>query len=408
MVTTAANNLQENGVRAVSSDRPIKIAIACSGLGHISRGIETWAADMGTALTRAGADATLFQGAGTPAQNWQVVIRCKRRFDRDVQAWAKRLARLGGWRYGCASGYQIEQSSFSRGLWPKIRREYDILHVQDPWIAYVFERLHKLGLSKPQVILAHGTEEGPEFLSKFTNLQHLAPCYLDDWGKHCPPTQRNFAVPNFVDIDTFRPGDQQVARAAWQLPKDHIVVLCVAAIKKHHKRIDYLIQEFARFADQTSGPATLVVAGGRETQTDEVIAMGREMLGDRVRFLEGVPRVKMPSLFQAADIFTLASLHEMMPIALLEALSSGLPVACNDTPTLRWMAGPAGQLTDISKEGALADQLARLASGDRLGVFSANARAQAESQFSEAVVIEQIRQMYREIVTGRAPAQKDN
>jgi 1,2-diacylglycerol 3-alpha-glucosyltransferase len=269
--------------------------------------------------------------------------------------------------------------------------------VQDPWIAYVFERLHRLGVSKPRVILAHGTEEDASFLRHFSYLQHLAPCYLEDWRKDSPPNQRNFAVPNFVDINTFQPGDTGQSRAAWNLPEDHLIVLCVAAIKKHHKRVDYLIREFARFAQGFEKPATLVVAGGREAQTDEVIALGREMLGERVRFLEGVSREKMPSLFQAADLFALASLHEMMPIALLEALASGLPVACNDTPTLRWMAGPAGELTDISREGALADQLRKLADGNGKTAFSKKAREQAENHFSEAVVIEQMRRMYQNV-----------
>ena len=49
----------------------------------------------------------------------------------------------------------------------------------------------------------------------------------------------------------------------------------------------------------------------------------------------------------------------VVPIALLEALASGLPVACNSTPTLEWMAGPAGRLTDITSDGALADQFVR-------------------------------------------------
>lgn len=381
----------------------MRIAIACSGLGHINRGIESWAADMGRALHRNGADITLFQGAGEATQPWQRVIPCRRRFDPGVQRWTKRLARLGGWRYGCGSGYQMEQTSFSLRLLPQIRARYDILHVQDPWIAYLFERWHRMGFSRPSVVLAHGTEEGPEFLRKFESLQHLAPCYLEEWETHRPSWQKSFAIPNFVSTDTFCPGDRQKACADWDLPQDQLIVLSVAAIKRHHKRIDCLIEEFARFAEAYERPATLVVAGGREAQTDEVISMGKERLGDRVKFLVGVDRSKIPDLLRAADIFALASLHEMMPIAVLEALASGLPIACNDTPTLRWMAGPAGRLSDIAQPGALANQLREISDPAIRAALGKNARRQAETLFSEPVVIEQVQQMYLDVVRSGKP-----
>src|SRR5260370_32871479 len=88
-----------------------RVAIASSGLGHIPRGIETWAADTARALRRAGQDVTLFQGAGVPTEEWQQVVPCARRFEPAAQQWVRRLRRLGGWRYGLVSGYQGEQTT---------------------------------------------------------------------------------------------------------------------------------------------------------------------------------------------------------------------------------------------------------------------------------------------------------
>jgi glycosyltransferase involved in cell wall biosynthesis len=122
------------------------------------------------------------------------------------------------------------------------------------------------------------------------------------------------------------------------------------------------------------------------------------MLGDQVMFLEGVNRDRMSELFQTANVFALASLHEMMPIALLEALASGLPIACNDTPTMRWMAGPAGALTDIAVERALAAQIEHLSHPTVNDAFSRAARAHAESTFSETAVIQQYLDMYHQVM----------
>lgn len=273
------------------------------------------------------------------------------------------------------------------------------MHVQDPQIALIMEILHRRGLSRPNVILAHGTEEPPEFLSKFSNLQHLAPCYLEDWERHKIRGHNAFAIPNFVDTNLFSPGDRASARNLLGLPQKCLIVLCVAAIKKGHKRIDVLVKEFDLFRKQYSGSATLVVAGARETETDEVRNVGNAVLGDNVRFIEGASRDKMPALYRAADIFAMASLHEMMPIAMLEALSTGLPVCCNSTPVMNWMTGAAAVTADIREQGALASQmLAAATDPDVRRTRGEAARNQAVRLFSANAVIGQMIEMYREVM----------
>ena len=121
-------------------------------------------------------------------------------------------------------------------------------------------------------------------------------------------------------------------------------MLSVAAIKRAHKRIDYLVREFAALGGKRPDwPVWLVVAGGRDEHSDELMTWGRELLGDRVRFLPNYPRERMPELYRAADLFVLCSLKEMMPIALLEATASGLPSLVNRHPVVEWMVGRAAR-----------------------------------------------------------------
>jgi glycosyltransferase involved in cell wall biosynthesis len=272
--------------------------------------------------------------------------------------------------------------------------------VQDPWVARVLDVMHRKGWSRPRVILAHGTEETPEELKKFSFLQHLAPCYFDEWKPQQPARQLAFAVPNFIDTEVFRPGAREEARALWGLPADSLVVLSVAALKKHHKRCDYLISEFAAFRESFPRPAVLVMAGGWEQETAEIVALGKSLLGDSLLVLQSLDRARMPSLYQAADLFAIASLHEMMPIAVLEALSSGLPITCNRTPVLEWMAGPAGVPGDISQPGGLVAQWQRLSDPHFRAQCSAAARRHAEDTFSEAAVLRQIFDMYDQVMRG--------
>ena len=100
----------------------MKIAVASSGLGHVARGIETWARDTACALAQAGVDVTLFCAGQVNASARTVVLPSLRRGD----AAAGRAAVYSpgwSWRWQLKSDYGWEQLSFWRHLWPHLRRE---------------------------------------------------------------------------------------------------------------------------------------------------------------------------------------------------------------------------------------------------------------------------------------------
>lgn len=373
-----------------------RVAIACSGLGHIHRGIEAWAEDLASALHRAGVDVTLFQGAGECEPRAQRVP-CLRRFGKPAR-WSSGLLRhFGLWRYGCGSPADVEQSTFSLGLWRRIRRTYDVLHVQDYWIGRHLTAMNRVGLSRPAVIVGNGTGADPEQQKFFRYVQHLTPAQMDAWAPHRKENQRAFMIPNFLNTTLFQPGDRNLERRKWRFPEDAFVVLAVAAIRKRFKRTDYLITELHRFAEAYNGPVMLVLAGAREAETGELVALAKQLLGDRVRILENVPRQDMPSLYRTADVAVMASLEEVFGIAFLEAMSCGIPVLAHDTPAMRWVAGQAGCFADFSQPGALASALQHFRTSGILAKLAQAARPHVDANFSEHAVIPQIVQMYREV-----------
>jgi len=211
----------------------LRIAIACSGLGHIQRGIESWAADLAQALRRSGVDVTLFGGAGLKGINVTALPTLRRT---GLAAWAvaSGARHLGGWRYGLGSPYDVEQTRFSIALWQRIRCDFDILHVQDPLIAIWLDRAHRLGLSRPKVVYANGTGEGTQVMQRFRYLQLLTPAAAEAWTPQRPDGQMVFTIPNFVDDTHFCPGNQAAARRSFGLPPHSTVILCSAAIRRYH------------------------------------------------------------------------------------------------------------------------------------------------------------------------------
>jgi glycosyltransferase involved in cell wall biosynthesis len=371
--------------------------VACSGLGHILRGVEAWADDLAGALRRRSVDVTLF-GAGISAGGATTVLPCFRRSSPAAHRLAAFFRHIGGWRYGLGSDYEVEQLSFSLSLWPRIRRGYHILHIQDPLIGLIFDQLNRLHLSLPHTIFANGTGTGSARVRRFSTLQHLTPFAQSQWAATKPPRQCDYVVPNFVNTDTFATGHRAVARRSFDLQEDVFIVLCTAAINKFHKRVDYLIKEFSTYSRAREQKVMLVIAGAREEETDELVALARGLAGDRVRFFFNVPRARMPDLYRAADVFALCSLHETFGIVLLEAMASGLPVICHDAPSFRWIVGPAGIFPDMARQGALSEALLAMAQPHRREVLAASARPHVVAKFSETVVVDQVLDMYRGVL----------
>ncbi len=374
----------------------MKIAVASSGLGHVARGIETWALDTANALRARDVDVTLF--AGAEGVEGAIALPCWQRYDTRAQTFAK-LSPPFTWRWGFKNAYGWEQWRFWKSLEGVLRDgDFDVLHVQDPMVAYWCNAARRKGRLKTREILAHGTEESTDFRARFDFVQELAPWHLAQ-ARHSlsdETTQHWSAIPNFVDIDVFRPPakpeERASARARFSLPEDVLVVGCVAAIKRDHKRIDYLIRECAA----AQRDLHLVVAGSRQQDTDALVQLAKELLGSRVSVLQDVSRDDMEVLYRTFDVFVLTSLFEMMPIALLEALSSGLPCLVNDHAVLKWMAGDAAVVA-MSDEGALAARLEAL-SDDAIIAAGTASRERAVASFSKAAVIEQYLAYYNDVL----------
>src|SRR5262249_46649471 len=155
-------------------------AIAASGLGHIARGVEAWAADLGRALASRGQDVTLFKGGGRAEDSYERVIPCWQQSERRTKRLLEWLPSRGAGRLGLGTRHQVEQTTFAMGLIRRLRRDRtDILHVQDPLVARLVQRARRVGLVRTATILAHGTEESLEFLNRIHFLQHLAPWHLE-------------------------------------------------------------------------------------------------------------------------------------------------------------------------------------------------------------------------------------
>lgn len=375
----------------------MRIAVACCGLGHVTRGIEVWARDLAHGLSQAGVEVALFKGAGRPQEPYEVVVPCIRR----GSVIARCLAGLhfpGLWRTPLASPYNLEAFSFTRRLLPYLRSDFDLVHLQDPPVARWLLAARRAGRIQADVILANGTEEPPEVLCEFDYLQELDQFGLDELAALGLKKPGWFAIPNFVDTEIFRPGDSNGARGALGLSQDAFVLLSVGALHRSFKRMDWLIREFAQHHCEHP-TSVLVLAGATTPESASLIAEARSLLGDAVRVFSDVDHDQMPRLYQAADAFAFCVTHGIYGIALAEAAATGLPCIVHDWQRVKWVAGPEAIVIDMTCKGALAEAIGRLCRDPRRRASLAEiTRKWAEQELSKRAIIPRYIDMYQRIL----------
>ncbi len=165
---------------------------------------------------------------------------------------------------------------------------------------------------------------------------------------------------------------------------------------------DLLLASLARL--RQTHPHFVCALAGDGPARPELEAMARARgVADRVRFL-GFRR-DVADLLAAADLFVFPSRWEGMPIALMEAMWSGLPVIASDIAANREVlhAGQYGRLFPPASPAALAEGLAQLLS-DRAGreQVAEAARRYARAAFSPARYAERVTGIWETLLVAHA------
>ncbi len=223
--------------------------------------------------------------------------------------------------------------------------------------------------------------------------------HLTRWGWHAKPLIRLadvVVVPTDFLVDVFaRHGIPAIAIA------NHLDVTRMMARQRDvlrpkflsnrnfesHYNVTAVLDAFAQ-VQATHPDAELVVAGNGSLR-GALEAQARTLALRNVRFTGPVQPDDMAALYNAADVYVNASLIDNMPLSLLEAYASGLPVVTSDAGGIPWIARdgetarvvPAGDTTALA--GAMLDVLASQAPAKQR---AAQARRYVEREFSWAEV----------------------
>jgi glycosyltransferase involved in cell wall biosynthesis len=159
------------------------------------------------------------------------------------------------------------------------------------------------------------------------------------------------------------PAPLQAMRRTYGLPARYL--LFVGTLEPR-KDLPTLLRAFASLGS-AGQDLCLAVAGRPGWLYEQVYELAASLrLGDRVRFLGGVPAADLPALYSGARLFVLPSLYEGFGMPLLEAMACGAPVVCANTSSLPEIAGDAALLFPPGDEAALAQAITTLLLDDGL------------------------------------------
>ena len=215
------------------------------------------------------------------------------------------------------------------------------------------------------------------------------------------------SVPNGIDLGRFAAGaavngasgdgtsgDGAPSGAAAR--GNAVPVIGTVAALREEKNLARLLRAFA--AATRERPARLVIVGdgaGRADLTALADALG---VGARVTFTGH--RDDTPALYAGFDLFALTSDTEQMPLSVIEAMASGLPVVSTDVGDVRAMLAPENAAFVGARDDAvIAGLLAALLDDpvERARIGRAN-RAKAERDFDQAAMFA----AWHELWTGTA------
>ena len=302
----------------------------------------------------------------------------------------------------------------------KHRNEYDIIHVHTPDSPAITAIIVSLFLNKKIIVKIRGTGKG-SFFDRISNsfFRQISWVFrrvvVDCWvaiNKEAVGQLLQFGIsrrkiveiPNGVDTQLFHPIPPErkfELRKNLPFPTDHLLCLFVGRLIKS-KRVDLLIESWVEIINNFPQLHLLIIGGGNE-ETNLKNLVKKHNLSSTISFTGEISPNEVLTYLQMGNLFILPSEREGISNALLEAMSTGLPIiatkiAGNEEVVVE---GKNGFLIEPGNRKELSDAILKLAKDDVL-LQSAGQQSRfiIETAFSLEVIANKYIRTYKRLLGG--------
>ena len=205
----------------------------------------------------------------------------------------------------------------------------------------------------------HFYQDAPQYLPALRRLLRLASGFIvvssqlaDDFRQGLGTCTRCIPIANGVDTELFRRCDQvrSAMRAAYGFEEQHLVIGACSRLEPV-KRIELLLAGFSHYLSSNPAARLVVVGGGSQ---EHYLSQEAHRLGLAGKVVFAGSRGNISEFLNMFDVFALTSHNEGLPLAVLEAMASELPVVSTNVGSVGSVIG-AG--TGILLEHATPEEL---------------------------------------------------
>lgn len=200
------------------------------------------------------------------------------------------------------------------------------------------------------------------------------------------------AIPNIVDVSQFSFRLRRPLRP-------HLI--CTRGFHGYYC-VDVVVRAFAQ-VQKAFPEAQLDLVGGGPLE-NEIRELVRSLRVSRVAFKGVAPREEIGRYYDRADIFLNASRLDNMPVSVLEAFASGMPVVTTDPEGMRYVVEHerTGLLSPVGDVKTLAENVIRVLRDPELAERMALNALRETEHYSWPVVREQWLKVYRAMTSASA------
>ena len=283
----------------------------------------------------------------------------------------------------------------------------DIIHAHLPWAGFLSRIVH-FQTKIPLIYTEHNKQERYHFLTKLLNnktfnIQNLAIAVSEDVNSsikiNINPSVPVKTILNGVNTAKFNAHDYNKLKLRQELgiPTGAIVFGTVAVFRTQKRLVKWV--ELAAKIKKELPSAFFVILGDGPVEKEVNIQIEIESIGSSVMLPGRLEEVR-PWL-ATMDIYMMTSEFEGLPIALLEAMSMGLPVVTTDAGGIKEVVRnkQEGYLVNVQNPNELLGPALSMVNDQKSRVeMGAKARERVKNHFSLKRMISELEDTYYDIL----------